>query len=342
MDKLNKLEQELRNTTSKISLPQTISSDINFKIENSLKDLLFGLIKKRYEILLQLPKNTKLDLDFEFNLIKILFYGKELEFAIKYLEILDKFFPYNYLLFYNRAYILSKVGNIQESINLYRKTLIINPNSAQTYNEIGLLLRMIGKFETAIKVLIIATKIDPKHAESWRNLGILYMENKNFDKAIECLKKALTINQKYITALNFLALCYHYLGDNKLAIKILKKALKINPKFIMGWKNLGAIYNNIGSYERAIESYKKIIDIDNSNVEIRIRIASIYLNQPENLIEAYKILEDVKKIDKNNANLWYHMGLYFRKSGDQLKAEKCFNKAIEIDPDYIEKIPDFL
>jgi tetratricopeptide (TPR) repeat protein len=344
MSELSLSTDKIKKLIFEINLPNTISIDIKFKIEKSVKEKLFDLINKRIQIISKLPERSeiKLELDFEISLIKILFYLKKFEECIEYLTRINTIFPDNEEVLYDLGYIHSIEGQLKEAMEYYNKVLQINPDNPQIYNETALLARRMDNLELALNLLKTGLSKDNKHAESWRNLGIIYMELKDFDNAIKSLEKALEINPKYIKALNFLGLAHHFIGNHDIAVDKLNKALDINPKFVMGWKNLGAIYYNLEEYQKSIECYEKIIKIDEKNIEARISIASIYLNKLDDAKKALDILMEAKEINENIGEVYYQIGLVNKKMGNRLEAEKNFNKAIEINPDIMMKLPDLI
>ncbi|MBD3227550.1 MAG: tetratricopeptide repeat protein [Candidatus Lokiarchaeota archaeon] len=343
--KLETIKNKIESNLSDYKLPETISIDINFNINESIADELYELIIERFNLISE-ENREEIGLEFELDAVKILFYMNKYDNCIKYLDKLNELFPNNSLILYNLGYIHSIINNPQRAMDYYMDVIELEPDNAQIYNEIGLLARRMDNLELAIRFLKTAIEKDQKHAESWRNLGIVYMEIKEFDKAIKCLKKALEINSKYITAMNFLALCYHFKGEHDKAIRKLEKALNINEKFSMGWKNLASIYFNIENYQQAIECYEKLLELDDikesetKRINTMIEIAAIYINKLNEVEKANKILKEAKEINNKNGEIWYHLGLIQYKKGNKLAAEKNFNKAIELDPDIMMKIPD--
>jgi len=150
----------------------------------------------------------------------------------------------------------------------------------------------------------------------------------------------LDINPKYVTAINYLALSHFFLKHNDIAIKLLKKALAINPNFVMGWKNLAEVYYNINKFQEAINAYTRILEIEPNNVQTLVELAKIYISKLDDLNLALELLEKAKKINENHAETWYQIGMIYFKRSEKLKAEKCFNKAIELDPNMMLKVPN--
>ena len=54
----------------------------------------------------------------------------------------------------------------------------MNPNQAETYNNLGIAYSQIKNFDNAIKAYTNSIKINPKFVDALNNLGITYKEIK--------------------------------------------------------------------------------------------------------------------------------------------------------------------
>ena len=69
---------------------------------------------------------------------------------------------------------------LRESVQIYQKTLEIQPNYADAYNNLGNALREQGKLEESIRIFQKATYIQPNHAEAHNNLAMTLLLKGDF------------------------------------------------------------------------------------------------------------------------------------------------------------------
>ena len=67
---------------------------------------------------------------------------------------------------------LQKVTVLDDAIKFYEKAIDLNPNFADAYNNIGIVLLEMGQSDDAIKFYQKALEIEPSYAEAHNNLGM--------------------------------------------------------------------------------------------------------------------------------------------------------------------------
>ena len=70
---------------------------------------------------------------------------------------------------------------LEESVQIYQKTLKIQPNDADAYNNLGNALREQGKLEESIRIFQKATHTQPNHAEAHNNLAMILLLKGDFE-----------------------------------------------------------------------------------------------------------------------------------------------------------------
>ena len=86
------------------------------------------------------------------------------------------------------------LGNLEEAIEVYKKAIFLNPDYADTYNNMGITLKEQGKLDEALTALNKALSIDPDNAEAYYNIGNALKEQGYLEEAIEAYTKALSVN----------------------------------------------------------------------------------------------------------------------------------------------------
>ena len=68
---------------------------------------------------------------------------------------------------------LEALGDLDNAIKVYRKTIELKPDFAEAYNNLGTTLQRRGKLNEAIEAYKMAIETKPKYDEAYSNLGII-------------------------------------------------------------------------------------------------------------------------------------------------------------------------
>ena len=93
-----------------------------------------------------------------------------------------------------------QLDQLDESIKAYQRVISINPRSASTYNEIGIVFKRQGKQEETLRAYEKALDIDPNFFEVYYNKAILLQEQRNLTEAMNAYQNAINIKPDYIEA----------------------------------------------------------------------------------------------------------------------------------------------
>ena len=112
-----------------------------------------------------------------------------------------------------------------------KKQYEIQPNYANAYNNLGLVLKELGERKKAISNYEKAIEISPNFAQTHNNLGLVFYGLRELQKAIRLLiKKQLKSNQILQIAHNNLGVVFNELRENQKAINCYEKAIEIQPQ----------------------------------------------------------------------------------------------------------------
>ena len=118
------------------------------------------------------------------------------------------------------------------AIDYYKNALRIQPQSKDTWYDIGKFYQDAKNWDKAIEAYNVLLKIDPMHKNANYNLGGIYMVGKNdYKSSLTYFSKALSIDPAYVEAYYGRGVCYQTMGDKKNAATDFKACLSINPNF---------------------------------------------------------------------------------------------------------------
>ena len=83
---------------------------------------------------------------------------------------------------------------LAEAITHYQRALKINPDKADTYNNLGAAYLQNGQVNDAIAQFQTAIKLNPDYAQAYYNLGNVLSQNGQMDQALVQYQMALTSN----------------------------------------------------------------------------------------------------------------------------------------------------
>ena len=198
-------------------------------------------------------------------------------------------------------------NNLQEAINLYKKSIKIDVNYAQAYNNLGTAFHKLNKIDKAVINYEKAISLKKDFAEAYNNLGNAFVDLNKSKDSLHHFNKALELKLDYAEAYNGMGAANEKLGNKTDALKNYQKATGIKPDYAEAYNNIGKIFSDQSKFEESLVNYKKAIQV-NPNYE---------------------------KSYNNLGNLLNNLGKFD-------EATEAYKKAINIKPDYAKAYSNLL
>jgi adenylate cyclase len=114
------------------------------------------------------------------------------------------------------------------------RVIALDPNFADGYAGLGIILIAVGRPEKGIGLIEKAIRLNPR-SPAWylMNLGFAYCQVGRNEEALSSLKKALTLNPNIVHARIALAACYAELGRLEEARAEVAETLRLQPDFYL-------------------------------------------------------------------------------------------------------------
>ena len=182
------------------------------------------------------------------------------------------------------------------------------PKSFRLYLIKGLAQKNLDDFIGAISSFEKSIKINPEFAQSYNNLGFLLEKIGNYENALENYKKAISLNTKLSETYNNIGLIYKHLGDIELAKSFFEKAIGIDSGFLEAYYNLAMIIKHNGEEKHIppLLSFTKKNDLDyTQKISLNFALGKIYedLENFDLSFHYYKQGNDIKKKFSPNASI---------------------------------------
>tara|TARA_B100001173_G_scaffold172971_1_gene149389 strand:+ start:34 stop:1995 length:1962 start_codon:yes stop_codon:yes gene_type:complete len=155
-----------------------------------------------------------------------------------------------------------QTGNIDLSIDFYKKVIEIDKNHFNSFNNLGGALATIGRYNDAIDVFEKTLNIKPDYSDAYNNIANCYLHLKKHQDAIEYFNKALEFNKENSFAYNGLGSVYKELNKDNEAVEYYKNAIKIKPDYLIAYDNLGGSLSAIDKLVEAIQVFNKMLELD--------------------------------------------------------------------------------
>lgn len=173
-------------------------------------------------------------------------------------------------------------GRYQDAITVWLKEFSLDPNNANTANNIGIAYRNLGEQSTAIKYHKRAIELNPQFGHGYYSLGLAHYDRKEYEEARDAFLMAAQLNWRKGVSYYNLGLVYHDLRDYPKAEDSYLKAIQFGYNSEATYNNLGLVYFEWGNYEKALAAFKeaKKINPELPGIDFHIRRCNQFLNKP--------------------------------------------------------------
>ena len=137
-----------------------------------------------------------------------------------------------------RAYVYI-LGEGEDPISFYRRLVMIEPDDARLYNQLGLAQMQAGRLADAEASLSRAVELDFSFAEAHYNLGRCYEQQGQLDSAALAYRKAADLDEEMAAAHRHLITALLAIGRTDEAFAALEAALAALPA-LQDWAETAA------------------------------------------------------------------------------------------------------
>ena len=254
-------------------------------------------------------------------------------------------------------------GNLKEAIDYFYKALAIDEESIEIMYELALLYEKLCRYDRSISLLEQILKRDKENNKVKFILSKLLKEN-NRNRAKEFLLELYNANYETEECAEELFDILTDLEDyNQIIALFNKNANKFHNSIVLYYT--ANAYYNLGNFPLAQEFYKKSYENNPQNILAGIKVA-MNLYEKGQISEAYDIAQQLLKygedeeiynllaeisylksdtdsaikyysyavkINPQNSDNYFKLGILFSIKGYYREAEECYCKAITIEPD---------
>jgi protein O-GlcNAc transferase len=170
--------------------------------------------------------------------------------------------PNNAEVYTNLGAVLNGQGKLDEAIAAFRQAILIKPDLAVAHSNLANAFRKQRKLEDAVAAYRQAIRIAPDFAVAHCNLGNALMDQGKLDEAITAYRQAITIQPDYAMAHRNLGIALMDQGKLEDAAVAFRQAILIKPDLAVAHCNLGNALMSQGTLDDAVAAYRQAISIN--------------------------------------------------------------------------------
>ena len=206
----------------------------------------------------------------------------------------------------NKGLALCRLEKNNEAIECYGKAIEINPNLADAWKDVGLVLKDSGRYHEAVKCYGKAIEINPNLADAWLAKGLVLKDLGEHDEAVKCFDKAkecydmnLKKGSKGVIDWYGKGHALTQLRKYDEAVKCFDKVKEINPNLADAWLAKGLVLTQLEKDDEAIEQFNKAIELNPESVDAwnQKGKALYHLERYEEAIECHDTVLKIKEYE---------------------------------------------
>lgn len=219
----------------------------------------------------------------------------------------------------------------------YDKALKVDPTRNSVRLKLGQMFLQQGLLDQALTQFQDLRLREPESAPIHEGIGQIYLLQGKLAEAEKALTKAITLTPSSWQSHNLLGLLYDQKKQHTDAIASYHTALTYRPREPSVLNNLGLAYALSGNYESAIDAYEQAIAAGSTSPKLHNNLGIAYV-QRRRYVDALNTFK--KATDEPRA--YNNLGVALLGVNNTKKAVVCFEKAIELSPQYYEKASENL
>ncbi len=249
--------------------------------------------------------------------------------AVEVLDLLAKQHPESFEVAYFHALALRNARHGPEAEQEVRRALSINPNSADAYTLLGIVLATreehpYGISGEAISALESAVRLNPKSFDAQFYLARARYLRRDLRAALNAARATVELRPTDLEALFLLASVLDELGANEdAALAQYRELIARNPQDPRAYAGLGNILTNRQQFEDATAALRRARELDPNNFDATFYMARLLLQQGQRK-QAIALFREAIQFDPRSAKAHYQLATALTRDGQSKEAKEEF------------------
>lgn len=182
-------------------------------------------------------------------------------------------------------------------------------------------------YKNAIKKLLNRALNDRNNDKIYTLLGFCYKKTNKINKAISYFEKAALLNTGSFSAFYQMGLCGLKINKTCVAVNSFIKAIQSNPTNPYAVLNLGISHEYCEEPDMAFMIYERLIETTPDFLPAYEKKAELFIKL-SHYSDAIPLLNQMVKINPNNAKAYESLGNCYKKLGKKSYASRCYRKVL--------------
>jgi tetratricopeptide (TPR) repeat protein len=172
------------------------------------------------------------------------------------------------ILLFNLGQVYALTGANDQALDCFSKTIAIDPNYSEYYNDRGSLLLKMDRLEEAEADYLRAIELSPPYLEVFTNLGQCYRRMGNLQAAIRYYSRALDLEPKQVLALLGRGKAHEEAAEREAAIEDYSAALTVDPTLWEALGSRGVLHYEAGRLQDSLADFDAAIALKPDQAEL--------------------------------------------------------------------------
>ena len=224
-----------------------------------------------------------------------------------------------------------QAGRVGPAEACYRRSLKADPRCAVAFHLLGLLAQQAGQYQESIRLMGKALALNPDDADTLNNLAESHIAQGQIQAASDCFQRVAELLPQSAEIHHRLGKTQERLGDWESATASYRRALALQPDTPDIHGSLARLQCKQGAYAEAAESCRCALALDPNQHEICTQLGNTLtdLGNYGAAVEAYRRALTLKP---DSAEAVYGLGYFFERKGDLASAADSYRNALKLNP----------
>lgn len=181
----------------------------------------------------------------------------------------------------------TKEKQLNQAILHFKKAVEIYPKAEYAWHDLGQTYLLLNNYNDALPAFLKAVEADSTYSKAWMKAGISFSKLNKHKEAAHCYEKVVKYEPNNMMAYSSLSEAYFMVGDIEKSIGVNLAFLEKVPTAYPPTLNIGKTYYMTGDKKNALIWFEKAYQLNNSDNNLILTIASLYKEFGENEKEEF-------------------------------------------------------